>query len=131
MTWSDSLTVNHSNETPGSSATRSPSHTSTPASGQAIVIANTRSGQDGKLTGRLLEHVAKRLKAMEFELAGIPWQQGDIAAQLDAASGTFADLVIAVGGDGTGNAAASLAIRHNARMAVVPTGTLNLVANDL
>lgn len=42
-----------------------------------------------------------------------------------------ATLIVAVGGDGTINAAASLAVRADVPVFIVPMGTMNLVAKDM
>lgn len=101
-----------------------------PPLGRAVIIGNGRSGAGKRSRDRLIECV-DAVRAGLGEPAGADPRRAGIASQLKAARTAKPDTVIAVGGDGTINAAASVAIHAGATLIIIPCGTMNLVARDL
>ncbi|MFE6938445.1 bifunctional phosphatase PAP2/diacylglycerol kinase family protein [Streptomyces chartreusis] len=86
-----------------------------------IVVANRAAGTSDRVHALL--DLLPRAELVECEPA-------DIAAELDKAAGR-AQVLGVCGGDGTVNAAAEVALRHDLPLAVLPGGTLNHFALDL
>jgi diacylglycerol kinase family enzyme len=57
--------------------------------------------------------------------------ESDIAAQIEAAVGSGADVVVVGGGDGTIRSAAQALAGTGVALAVLPLGTMNMLAKDL
>jgi undecaprenyl-diphosphatase len=86
-----------------------------------VLVANYGSGTSERV--RALQDVLPRAEVVECE-------PQDVAAELEKAAGR-ARVLGACGGDGTVNAAARIALRHDLPLAVLPGGTLNHFAYDL
>ncbi|MFI0709948.1 bifunctional phosphatase PAP2/diacylglycerol kinase family protein [Streptomyces inhibens] len=98
-----------------------------------VVVANQGSGQrSGPLPDRA-EEVHGVLPHAEVVLCGGPDGQPLDKALEDAAerAGELGGALGVLGGDGTANAAATVAVRHGLPLAVLPGGTLNHFAYDL
>lgn len=93
------------------------------------ILSNHRSGSAGG-AGDAIAHCEAWARRVG-ELVAIGAETGDIGAQLKALPEADPDLLIAIGGDGTINAGATYCTRHDVPLAIVPTGTMNLVARDL
>ncbi len=96
-----------------------------------VIVANPGSGpQAGSSVREQIESA--------FADSGCPWQlveigeQGVLAACEEAASraAEAGGVLVAVGGDGTVNAAAQAALRHGCPLGVVARGTFNLFARE-
>ncbi|MEM8834775.1 MAG: diacylglycerol kinase family protein [Planctomycetota bacterium] len=96
---------------------------------RVAILTNRRSGSAGAAGDAVAMCEAWARRAGSLVLRGA--ERGGIGQQLDALPGTEPDLVIAIGGDGTINAGASFCVEHDVPLAIVPTGTMNLVAKDL
>ncbi|GAA3850437.1 hypothetical protein GCM10022403_097500 [Streptomyces coacervatus] len=86
-----------------------------------VVVANTASG------------TADRVRALQAGLPGaevVECEPADVRAEL-AKAAARAQVLGVCGGDGTVNAAAETALRHDVPLAVLPGGTLNRFAHDL
>ncbi|MFF4250400.1 bifunctional phosphatase PAP2/diacylglycerol kinase family protein [Streptomyces sp. NPDC001663] len=86
-----------------------------------VVVANTASG------------TADRVRALQDGLPGaevVECEPADVRAELEKAAAR-AQVLGVCGGDGTVNAAAEIALRHDVPLAVLPGGTLNHFAYDL
>lgn len=95
--------------------------------GRVAMLVNPRSG-----TAPAFRDVLDRLTELAGEgLAGDATPQDPFERQLAALHQAKPDTIIAVGGDGTINAAAQAALKADAALAIVPAGTMNLVARDL
>lgn len=76
-------------------------------------------------------------RARAFSTAGIPYSvlkttpETAIAAEMRAAVAAGADLVVAAGGDGTVSLVADGVIDQNVPLAIVPSGTANVLARVL
>lgn len=90
------------------------------------VIYNPKSGSSA-ITAHELHEVFKQ-QTGTLELI-------DITTGLDNISKVIirkrSQLIVAAGGDGTVNACANLAVKHNLPMGVIPVGTLNHFAKDI
>ncbi|MDG9717772.1 bifunctional phosphatase PAP2/diacylglycerol kinase family protein [Streptomyces sp. DH24] len=86
-----------------------------------VLVANTAAGSADRV--RSLRDALPRAEIVECEAA-------DVRAELEKAA-THAVVLGVCGGDGTVNAAAEIALRHDVPLAVLPGGTLNHFAYDL
>ncbi|MFK4546582.1 diacylglycerol kinase family enzyme/membrane-associated phospholipid phosphatase [Streptomyces tendae] len=86
-----------------------------------VMVANIGSGTSDRV--RALCDALPDAEVVECE-------PGDVRAELEKAAGRARALGVC-GGDGTVNAAAEIALRHNLPLAVLPGGTLNHFAYDL
>ncbi|GAB2892734.1 bifunctional phosphatase PAP2/diacylglycerol kinase family protein [Streptomyces deserti] len=86
-----------------------------------VLVANTAAGTAER--ARALRDALPRAEVVECEPA-------DVAAELEKAAARARVLGVC-GGDGTVNAAARIALRHDVPLAVLPGGTLNHFAYDL
>lgn len=86
-----------------------------------VVVANTASGTADRV--RALQDGLPRAEIVECAPA-------DVRAELEKAAARARVLGVC-GGDGTVNAAAEIALRHDVPLAVLPGGTLNHFAYDL
>ena len=86
-----------------------------------VIVANTASGTADRV--RALQDGLPRAEIVECEPA-------DVRAELEKAAARARVLGVC-GGDGTVNAAAEIALRHDVPLAVLPGGTLNHFAYDL
>lgn len=96
------------------------------------VLSNSAAGQSVR-TGGGAESVAGRvLAALTSMDAVVPddFPEG-IPQQMERVRTDRPDVIVAVGGDGTINAGARVAIDVGAPLLIVPTGTMNLTAKDL
>ena len=59
------------------------------------------------------------------------WRAQDIEAALAKAAASHADVLLAGGGDGTASAAAGMLMGKKKALAILPAGTMNLVARGL
>lgn len=98
---------------------------------RVAVIANSSAGQAEDKAGMLLACVREHLESAGTDMVDTGGAEASVGDQLNRAKASPIDAVIAVGGDGTVNGAAEVALRYDAVLVVVPTGTLNLVAADL
>ncbi len=98
---------------------------------RAVLVLNTRAGT---LLRRpelpdLIEDVLRR-SGLELRVIG-EHEAPDMGARLDLAVADSAELVIVGGGDGTVRTAAARLAGTGRTLAVLPLGTLNLLAKDL
>ncbi len=78
----------------------------------------------------LVRDVVQQLQAIGYSVQGENYPAAALAtSEVDPPA--RADLYVAIGGDGTVNMAAGLAVRNRATLAIIPNGTANLVARDL
>ncbi len=92
-----------------------------------VVNARSANGRDDDLRARIEA-------AMQADAVRLLWFQPRKPSRLDRVcqrAATVADLVVAVGGDGTVRALAQHARARGTPMAIIPTGTYNLVARHL
>ncbi|KAA3652666.1 MAG: hypothetical protein DWQ11_11250 [Proteobacteria bacterium] len=92
-----------------------------------VVNARSANGRDDDLRARIEA-------ALPPEAGRLLWFQPRKASRLDRVcqrATTVADLVVAVGGDGTVRTVAQHARARGKPMAIIPTGTYNLVARHL
>lgn len=92
-----------------------------------VVNARSANGRDDDLRARIEA-------ALPPEAGRLLWFQPRKASRLDRVcqrATTVADLVVAVGGDGTVRTVAQHARARDKPMAIIPTGTYNLVARHL
>lgn len=82
-------------------------------------------GRDATITAQRLALALERLGAE------IRWAGRAASSEATARAGARPRVIVAVGGDGTVNAAARRAIESGSALLVVPRGTMNLVARDL
>lgn len=101
------------------------------ASGLAARVAIIASGtQDADELPRPVTHAINAVTAAGGTIVGDP-RGRSVSQQLKHLTGCKPDLVIGIGGDGTMNAAAQLAMNAGVPLLVLPCGTMNLVAKDL
>ncbi len=96
---------------------------------RVAVLANASSG-----AGRAAELAAEALAGLEHaghRLVGLDCRSASFVDQLKALEQGGYDVILAIGGDGSVSAAAGLAVRTGAALAVVPAGTMNMVAGEL
>ncbi len=98
----------------------------------ATRVAVIRSGDSGGASSRpgLGDRIAERVRAFGGEVV-FDRPERSIPDQAALARDEAPRLVIALGGDGTVNAAAGLAIGVGADLLILPNGTMNLVARDI
>jgi len=97
--------------------------------GNVAVLASGQSSNDPQRES-LARRVADRVLAVGGRVINV-FANRSIPEQLAEFDNIDPALVIAVGGDGTVSAAASIAVDRNATLLIVPAGTMNLVAKDL
>jgi len=93
------------------------------------IFANGRAGRGDPVTA-LLARAVEAVGSAGGRVVNDP-TGCSLGDQLRAAADINPRLVIAIGGDGTVNAAARVAVRCAAALLVLPHGTMNLVARDL
>jgi len=102
--------------------------------------AGTLGGRTAVIASGQLTDAPERTRAAQEALHAVKEAGGIVVnhpldtpmpQQLDDLADAETDLIIAVGGDGTVNAAASIAVRWEIPVLILPTGTMNLVAKDL
>ncbi len=94
------------------------------------VLCNDASGQGGDSASRA-RRVIEALRSHGACAPDLDGLEPDIPGQMRALRDDPPGVVLAVGGDGTINAGARIAIAANAPLLIVPSGTMNLVAADL
>ena len=94
------------------------------------VLCNGVAGQGSDAAERAAR-VVDALRAHDAECDDLGTLPDSIPAQMERLGETKPQVVVAVGGDGTVNAGARVAIGVGASLLVVPTGTMNLIAKDL
>ena len=67
---------------------------------------------------------------LEAESIDVRQLDGDVSTQLERSLGTDADVIVVAGGDGTVRAAISAHRRHGRPIGILPSGTMNLLAED-
>jgi len=92
------------------------------------IIANTKAGAADSVNDYVRAAI-KSIRSAGGEVVNNPHEP--IKHQLQVAQDMKPAVVIAIGGDGTINAGAQIAIANDAALLVVPAGTMNLVAKDL
>ncbi len=97
---------------------------------RVAVLCNDASGQ-GSDTADRARPVLDALRAHGAEAPDLDEIPPTIPEQMDAALAGEPSVVVAVGGDGTINAGARVAIDTAAALLLVPAGTMNLIAKDL
>ena len=99
---------------------------------RATLISNPKTGRYGARRLRPIQDVAAQLKSLGLEvdlkLTSAPDEATEIAAQ--AARNGSSDVIVA-GGDGTINEAIQGMAGSNARLAIIPRGTANVLAREL
>ncbi|MEB3220691.1 MAG: diacylglycerol kinase family protein [Candidatus Sericytochromatia bacterium] len=98
----------------------------------AVVIYNPVAGSGPGKVRVELEAVRERFAAAGWRCGGIATQQagdGTEAARLALASG--ADMVVAMGGDGTINEVVQALAGQSVPLGIIPTGTINILALEL
>lgn len=99
---------------------------------RVAVLANHASGQSVRgSAGEAAGRVIAALRSMDAEAPALDDLAQGIPAQMKSAAASDPGVVLAVGGDGTINAGARVAMRTGAVLLAVPTGTMNLTAKDL
>jgi len=102
------------------------------ATRKATLISNPKTGRYGSRRLRSIEEVASQLRSLgidvEVKLTSAPGEATEIAARA-ARNGT--NDVIVAGGDGTINEAIQGLAGSNARLAIIPRGTANVLAREL
>lgn len=98
--------------------------------GTVAVITSGRSGVEDR-TRRLMHRCISVIDRGVGVRVGADPRVTPLPAQLEAAHRVSPDTIIAIGGDGTINAAAAAAIHTGAMIVIVPAGTMNLIARDL
>jgi YegS/Rv2252/BmrU family lipid kinase len=94
---------------------------------RAVAIINPATRGDVKRITDFLNLSAPRETTIETFVT----ERASHARELAMQHGQGADLLIAVGGDGTVGEVASAAIAHGVTMGIVPGGSTNIVAKDL
>lgn len=97
---------------------------------KALVILNPPADESGKKT--VLESLARHFDAVPIEYEVVEAGLRDQATGI-ARRGVLAgvDLVVAAGGDGTASAVAEALVGTSVPLAIIPTGTGNLLAREL
>lgn len=93
------------------------------------IIANCRAGH-GDPVSALLDKTIEAVRAAGGRVVNEPCGRS-IPEQMNHDGGDPPRLIIAIGGDGTVNASAQIAVRAGAALLILPHGTMNLVARDL
>ena len=99
-----------------------------PLGGRVAVLIGWGSGQSRR-HDTVYRTLASRIEARSGTIVNSPIEK-PVDQQLNDLKGVDSDLIVAVGGDGTVNAAASLALARDAVLAIMPMGTMNLLAQD-
>jgi diacylglycerol kinase family enzyme len=98
----------------------------------ATLIANPKTGRYSSRRLRPIEDVASQLRSLgvdvEIKLTTAPGEATEFAAR--AARNGTSDVIVA-GGDGTINEAVQGLAGSNARLAIIPRGTGNVLAREL
>lgn len=97
---------------------------------RVAIIANTSSGSGHESVRRARTIVVEQIAFAGGTLVTRN-ESASMGAQIERAMASEIDLVIAIGGDGTVNAGAGVAIDRDAPLLILPAGTMNLVAKDL
>lgn len=100
-----------------------------PFAGRVGIVCSGLAG-GGDEVGELLRQVEDRVRRCGGELVN-SYEGRTVPEQMEDAGAAEPDCVIALGGDGTVNAAAQAAMAASALLLVLPRGTMNLVAKDL
>ena len=99
---------------------------------RAVLISNPKTGRYGSRRLRPIAAVVSQLRSLgvevELKLTGGPGEATEFAAQ---AARTGSSDVIVAGGDGTINEAIQGLAGSNARLAIIPRGTANVLAREL
>jgi len=99
---------------------------------RATLIANPKTGRYGARRLRPIQDVVSQLRRsgieVDLKLTAAPGEATEIAAR--AASNGSSDVIVA-GGDGTINEAIQGMAGSNARLAIIPRGTANVLAREL
>ena len=99
---------------------------------RAILISNPKTGRYGSRRLRSIEDVASQLRSLgvdvDLKLTSAPGEATDLAAR--AATNGSTDVIVA-GGDGTINEAIQGLAGTQARLAIIPRGTANVLAREL
>lgn len=99
---------------------------------QAVLISNPKTGRYGSRRLRPIHAVVSQLRSLgvdvELKLTAGPGDATEIAAH--AARNCRSDVIVA-GGDGTINEAIQGMAGSNARLAIIPRGTANVLAREL
>jgi YegS/Rv2252/BmrU family lipid kinase len=93
-----------------------------------FVVLNERAGSIANAVATT-DDLLLRFKAAGLEVATAP--DDPLAAQVAAAIDSGADVIVAAGGDGTITAVASALVGTDKALAILPLGTVNLLARDL
>jgi YegS/Rv2252/BmrU family lipid kinase len=91
------------------------------------VVLNDRAGSVANAARA--DDLVLRFKAAGLEAATAP--DAPLAAKIAAAIDSDADVIVAAGGDGTVTAVASALVGTHMALAILPLGTVNLLARDL
>ena len=99
---------------------------------KATLISNPKTGRYSSRRLRPIQDVASQLRSLgievEVKLTAAPGEATDIAAR--ATRNGSVDVIVA-GGDGTINEAIQALAGSNARLAIIPRGTANVLAREL
>jgi len=99
---------------------------------KATLISNPKTGRYSSRRLRPIQDVASQLRSLgievEVKLTTAPGEATDIAAR--ATRNGSVDVIVA-GGDGTINEAIQALAGSNARLAIIPRGTANVLAREL
>jgi YegS/Rv2252/BmrU family lipid kinase len=99
---------------------------------KATLISNPKTGRYGSRRLRPIQELASSLESLgvkvDLRLTGGPGEATDIAAR--AARNGSSDIIVA-GGDGTINEAIQGLAGTDARLAIIPRGTANVLAREL
>src|SRR5919107_5561172 len=102
------------------------------SSRKVTLISNPKTGRYGSRRVRPIKELASQLEsagiAVDLKLTSGPGDATDLAAR--AARNGSSDVIVA-GGDGTINEAIQGLAGSNARLAIIPRGTANVLAREL
>ncbi|MAY73332.1 MAG: hypothetical protein CMJ31_01145 [Phycisphaerae bacterium] len=93
------------------------------------LLFNASSGRS--VARGMAERLAILLDSLGAKVPAIRTHQSDFREQMRIISEEAPDVVVAIGGDGTANAGATLASELDVPVLIVPAGTMNLLARDL